>query len=620
MIMTEVFLNNKYVGKVTNGREFVDSLRNQRRSNKLPLSLNLYYNEDTNQAFIETCSGRVIRPLIIVKNGKALLTETHIEKLNKGELKWTDLVEQGLVEYLDTTEEESALVALRESELTPDHTHLEISPIDIFGLTSSLVPFGNYNQGVRLTQGSKNQKQAVGFYAANYFSRMDMDVNLLCYPQKPIVTTITNELTKMDAHPTGQNVVVAVMSYQGYNMQDAIVINKGSIERGFGRSTYFRPVISEELRYSGGLTDEIGIPDKDVKGYRTEHDYRFLEDDGMIYPEAVVAEGDVIIGKTSPPRFLSSLEEYNLAQTSRRESSMALKHGENGIVDQVLLTESEEGNKLVQVRLREQRVPEIGDKFTSRHGQKGVISLVVPEADIPFTSSGIKPDILFSPHGIPSRMTVSHLLELISGKVGALSGRYIDGTTFEGEKEEDLRAELLANGFRENGTETLYNGITGAMYTAKIYIGNMYYIKLKHMVANKIHSRARGPIQLLTRQPTEGRAKEGGLRLGEMEKDTFVAHGASLLLKERFDSDKTEVPICEGCGLVAIHDARKNSYFCPTCGDNVEISNIEMSYAFKLLLDEFKSLTLYPKLKLKSQIAGKTRQQAEAPQKEGVEE
>jgi DNA-directed RNA polymerase subunit B len=603
--MSEVFLNSKYVGKVGNGKEFVSGLLNMRRTNKLSPIVNMYYEEDADQVFVETSSGRVIRPLVVVKNGKSLMTDAHIEKIQKGEVKWTDLVSQGLIEYLDAQEEESALVALKEQDITADHTHLEISPIDIFGLTSSIVPFGNYNQGVRLTQGSKNQKQAVGFYAANFFSRMDMDVNLLHYPQKPIVTTITNELLRMDDHPTGQNIVVAIMSYQGYNMQDAIVINQGSVDRGFGRSTYYRPVISEELRYSGGLSDEIAVPDKEVKGYRTEHDYRFLETDGMIYPEAVVEEGDVIIGKTSPPRFLSSLEEYNLAQTARRESSMALKHGEKGLVDQVLLTESEEGNKLIQVRLREQRIPEIGDKFTSRHGQKGVISLIVPESDMPFTGSGIKPDILFSPHGIPSRMTVSHLIELLAGKVGALSGRYVDGTTFEGESEWDLRAELLKNGFRENGTETLYNGITGDVYSAKIFIGNMYYIKLKHMVANKIHSRARGPIQLLTRQPTEGRAKEGGLRLGEMEKDTFVAHGASLLLKERFDSDRTEVPICENCGLVAIHDARKNSFFCPQCGENVEISNIAMSYAFKLMLDELKSMIIYPKLKLRSQISTK---------------
>jgi len=598
--MSEVFLNSKFIGKVANGKDYVNHIIGLRRSNKLPHTVNILYDDKADQVYIESGSGRCIRPLIIAKDGKSLLTDSHVEKLEKNELKWQDLIQQGIVEYMDSMEEESAIVSLKESNLVQGDTHLDLSPIDIFGLTASLVPFGNYNQGVRLTQGSKNQKQAVGFYAANFFARMDMDVNLLNYPQKPIVTTITNEILDMDKHPCGQNVVVAIMSYKGYNMEDAIVVNQGSVDRGFGRSTYYRPMLTEELRYSGGLTDEISIPNKDVKGYRTEHDYRFLEEDGIIFPEAVVEEGDVILGKTSPPRFLSSLEEYNLATTSRRESSNALKHGEKGIIDFVMLTESEEGNKLVQVRIRDPRTPEIGDKFTSRHGQKGVISLIVPEADIPFTASGIKPDIIFSPHGIPSRMTVSHLIELLAGKTGALSGRYIDGTTFEGEREADLRLELLKMGFRENSTETMYNGITGEQYTSKIFVGNMYYMKLKHMVANKIHSRARGPIQLLTRQPTEGRAKEGGLRLGEMEKDTFVAHGASLLLKERFDSDKTEVPVCENCGLIAVYDARKNAYFCPVCGEGVEISNVEMSYAFKLILDEFKSMTIYPKLKLKS--------------------
>jgi DNA-directed RNA polymerase beta subunit len=383
-------------------------------------------------------------------------------------------------------------------------------------------------------------------------------------------------------------------------MEDAIVINRGSIERGLSRSTYFRPVVSEQLRYSGGLADDIGVPDKDVKGYKSEHEYRFLEDDGIVFPEARVIEGDVIIGKTSPPRFLSSLDEYNLANSARRESSMNLKHGEEGIVDFVVLTENEEGNKLVQVRLRDPRTPEIGDKFTSRHGQKGVIGLILPEADVPFTASGVRPDIIFGPHGLPSRMTVSHLVEMLGGKVGAMSGRFIDSTLFDSEKETDLRAELAQYGFRSNGQETMYNAITGERYKATIMVGNMYYLRLKHMVANRLQSRARGPIQLLTRQPTEGRAKEGGLRLGEMEKDTFVAHGASMLLKERFDSDKTIVPICDQCGLVAIHDSMKNRSYCTLCGDGVDVSLIEISYAFKLLLDELKSLGIYPKLLMES--------------------
>jgi DNA-directed RNA polymerase beta subunit len=429
---------------------------------------------------------------------------------------------------------------------------------------------------------------------------MDMDVNLLHYPQIPITQSVMHEIAEYDKHPAGQNITVAIMSFQGYNMEDAVILNKASIDLGFGRSSYYRPCIAEELRYSGGLIDEISIPDKDVKGYKSEHDYRHLEKDGIIYPEARVKEGDVIIGKTSPPRFLSSLDEYSLASNVRRESSVNLKHGEKGVVDFIFITENEEGNKLVQVRIRDQRIPEIGDKFTSRHGQKGVAGLIVPQADMPFTASGIIPDLIFSPHSIPSRMTISHLLELIAGKTGALAGRYVQSTAFDAEPEEKIRQELLSLGFRENGVETMYNSMTGEQFTARIYVGSMYYLKLKHMVANKIHSRARGPIQLLTRQPTEGRAKEGGLRLGEMEKDTFVAHGASLLLKERFDSDKTVVPVCEQCGLIAIYNEFKNQSYCPLCGENVEITSVEISYAFKLMLDELKSLGIYPKLVLKN--------------------
>lgn len=596
--MSEVYLDSKFIGTVKDGKEFAQKIIEQRRMNKLPESINVFYDSKKDNVYVEAFKGRCVRPLIVVKEGKPILNDKHIEQLEKGEISWSDLMKQGVVEYLDSAEEENALVAFTQEDLTPDHTHLEIAPLDIVGLTTSLVPFGNYDHGVRLTQGSKNQKQAIGFYAANYYNRMDMDVNILHYSQIPVVGSLMHQVLKYDKHPSGMNVTLAIMSYQGYNMEDAIVINKGSIDRGLARSTYYRPVISEELRYSGGLIDEIGIPDKEVKGYRSEHDYRYLEEDGIIFPEAKVTEGDVIIGKTSPPRFLSSMDEYNLTTSSRRESSMVLKHGEIGVVDFVVVTENSEGNKLIQVRLRDNRIPEIGDKFTSRHGQKGVISYVVPEQDVPFTADGIKPDIIFSPHGIPSRMTVSHLIELIGGKVGALSGRYIDGTIFDSEKEEDLRQELLKLGFRENGTEVLYNGITGEQYPVQIFIGDMYYLKLKHMVANKIHSRARGPIQLLTRQPTEGRAKEGGLRLGEMEKDTFVAHGASLLLKERFDSDKTIVPVCENCGIIAVYDGRKERSFCPICGDEVEISNVEVSYAFKLMLDEFKSLLVYPKLVL----------------------
>lgn len=598
--MSEVYFNGKFIGTVENGLEFTNQVRGERRKDIISSELNINYNEKTDNVMMQGDKGRVRRPLIIVKEGKPMLTDAYIKQIQNGDIKWQDLITQGIIEYIDALEEGNTLVAFTEDALTEEHTHLEISPLAIIGTCTSHVPFGNFNQSTRLNAGSKNQKQAIGFYAANFAVRMDMDVNLLHTPQIPIVKSIMHDITNYQEHPSGQNFVVAVMSYGGYNMEDASLINKGSIERGLARSSYFKPAITEELRYSGGLIDEICVPDKDVRGYKSETDYRMLEEDGIIYPEAKVTEGDIIIGKTSPPRFLSSMDEYNLTSNLKRESSLGCRHGERGTVDFIILSENEEGNKLIQVRLRDQRIPEIGDKFTSRHGQKGVIGMVIPQADMPFTASGITPDLIFSPHGIPSRMTIAHLIELIGGKAGALAGRQIDGTLFQSEAEKDIRKELQAMGFRENGTETMYNGVTGKQFKVKIFIGNMYYLKLKHMVSNKIHSRARGPIQLLTRQPTEGRAKEGGLRLGEMEKDTFVAHGTSLLLKERFDSDKTVVPVCEQCGVIAIRDEFKDKRYCSICGENVEITDIELSYAFKLMLDELKTLGLYPKLELEN--------------------
>ena len=598
--MSEVYLENKYVGSVDEPRLFVQKVKDERRRGKMDSNVNVYFDMKRDVVELYSGQGRARRPLIVIKNGQPLLTEMHVRQLEKDEISWSDLIGQGVIEYLDAAEEENSFVAFADTDLTTEHTHLEIAPAVMLGLATSLVPYANFNQSTRLNAGSKNQKQALGMYVSNYAVRMDMDVNVLYEPQMPIVKTIMHDISDFKRHPSGQNLIVAIMSYKGYNMEDAIILNQGSIQRGLARSAYFRPSVAEELRYPGGLVDEISIPDKDVKGYKAEADYRLLEDDGIISPESHISEGDVIIGKTSPPRFLSSLDEYSLDSNIRRESSFTVKHGETGVVDFVLLTENSEGNKLVQVRLREERIPEIGDKFTSRHGQKGVIGLVVPEGDVPFSAQGMRPDLIFSPHGIPSRMTISHLIEMVAGKVGSLSGRHVDGTAFDAEPEDRLRKELLGLGFREDGTELMYNGETGEQYEAKIFIGNMYYLKLKHMVSNKLHSRARGPIQLLTRQPTEGRAKEGGLRLGEMEKDTFVAHGASLLLKERFDADKTILPICEESGLVAVDDQIKNRKYCPVAGDNSTISDVEMSYAFKLMLDELKAMCIYPKMILKS--------------------
>ena len=364
--MADVYLNGKFVGSVDEPSVLLASLKERRRAGNLDVNVNFFYDDSADAVYVECMRGRLRRPLIVVKDGVPLLTDEHLRKLSRNELSWSDLVRQGIVEYLDAAEEEGAFVSFFPEDLTREHTHLEVAPITMFGLTTSLVPFTNYNSAQKVNTGSKNQKQALGFYAANYPVRMDMDVNLLHYPQVPVVKSLMHDIIEYEKHPSGQNIVIAVMSYKGYNIEDAIVINRGSIERGLGRGSYYRPMVAEELRYSGGLVDEISIPDKDVKGYRSEVDYRFLEDDGIIYPESRIGEGDVVIGKTSPPRFLSGMEQYSLSSETRRESSVAMQHGEEGVVDTVIITENSEGNKLIQVNLRDHRTPEVGDKFTSR--------------------------------------------------------------------------------------------------------------------------------------------------------------------------------------------------------------------------------------------------------------
>jgi len=591
----DVHFNGIFIGTVDNKKEFASLVREKRRKNIFPIQMSIRDNENLDMVNISTESGRVLRPLIIVDKGVSKLKQEHLEKLRNDEMSWDDLITQGVIEYLDASEEENALVCLYEEELDQKNTHLEIDSIDLLGAVTSLVPYGNHDQSSRLNRGSKTQKQSLGVYAANYLCRLDTDVSILQYAQKPLVRSFVYDTLK--TYPAGQNLVVAVMSYEGYNMEDALVLNKGSVERGVGRSFYFRPYSALEMNYAGGLKDEIVIPEKDTSGYRTEESYKLLEGDGIIYPEAEVNEGEVIIGKMSPPKFLSEAREISVK--SKKESSVTMRQEEKGTVDSVFITEDAEGNKVVQVRTRDQRIPEIGDKFATSHGQKGVIGAIIPQEDIPFTSKGVKPDVIFNPHGLPSRMTVGYLLELLAGKVASLRGRIVNATCFSGEDKDSLENQLLKLGFRYDGKETMYSGITGKKIQIKIFVGNLYYQKLKYMVGNKIHGRASGKVALLTRQPIEGRARGGALRLGEMEQEALVAHGASLLLKERYDSDKVVLPICTKCGSIAIDDNLSNKLVCPICGSE-EIEAVEMSYAFKLLLEELQGLHIKTTFGLKN--------------------
>jgi DNA-directed RNA polymerase subunit B len=590
----DVFFNGRFIGFVKNGDEFARKVREARRNGELPAHIGIRNDAMLEQVMMSTEVGRVLRPLIIVESGASKLKDEHIVLLEDDKMDWAELIKEGIIEYIDAAEEDDALIAMRAEELTNEHTHLEIHPIDLFGLITALVPYANHDSSSKLNKGSKTFKQALGIYATNYLLRLDTDASVLHYPQKPIVRSFLYDI--LDVRPAGQNVVVAIIPFEGYNMEDSVVLNKASIERGMGKSTYFRPYNATELHYAGGLADEIVIPNKDVSGYRLEASYRFLEDDGIAYPEANMDSGEVIIGKVTPPKFLSEARDISIQ--AKKEASIAVRQEERGIVDAVLITADQEGNKIAQVRTRDLRIPEPGDKFSNPHGQKGVVGLIADPKDIPFTSRGIQPDLLFNPHGIPSRMTVGYLIELLGCKAGAITGKIIDGTPFTGMSVEELEEMLRENGFSYDGKEYMYNGVTGKKMDAKIYVGNMYYLKLKRMVKNLMHARASGKVALLTRQPVEGRARGGGLRLGEMEQQAIAGHGASLLLKERYSSDRTIIYICKSCGSTGYEDTLKNKITCPVCG-SADADAIEISYAFKLLVDELLGLGIHTTFELK---------------------
>jgi DNA-directed RNA polymerase subunit B len=588
-----IFLEGNVVGATDNPEQLAERIREKRRLGLISPYINVFYDQEFGEVYINTDSGRLQRPLIIVENGVPKLTEKHLDKIGKGEIGWFDLLSQGVIEYLDAEEENSALVALYSA--TRDHTHMEISPSSILGLSASFVPFAAHNRGDRVNFGAKMSGQSLGIYATNFLIRPDTKADVLLYPQLPLINTVVGAKIDTGTHSQGQNIVIAIMSYHGYNMEDGIVFNKASIDRGFGRSYFFRTYVTEEKKYWGIEKDEIKVPDKSVPGYKTEEAYANLDKDGIVNREIHVESGDVIIGKVSPLRFFGPVESFMVETESRRETSETIRRGEEGTVENVLVSETGSGNRLIKVTVRSERIPELGDKFASRHGQKGVIALIVPEEDMPFTSSGIVPDIILNPHAIPSRMTIGQLMEIVAAKVSALNGFGIDGTAFNGVTEESLRNAMKKLGFRDDGREAMYDGITGKRCEASILVGPCYYQKLHHMVANKMQTRARGPVTLLTKQPTAGRIKQGGLRLGEMEKDCLIAHGAALLLKERFSSDKYNVPVCTKCGMTAIDDKAKGKKYCPVCKKSL-IVDAEMSYAFKLMLDELKCLGIYPKV------------------------
>ncbi|HKI08256.1 MAG TPA: DNA-directed RNA polymerase subunit B [Nitrososphaeraceae archaeon] len=606
-----VFVDGKLIGYAENGRSTSDTLRNLRRSGKIHPHVGVYFYSSgnpnaTNRLYISCNAGRVLRPLAIVGEGKNLATSEIIEKISKKFLSWSDLLYMGIMELVDANEEENCYISMDVHKLESNNTHLEIFPSAILGVGASIIPYPEHNQSPRNTYESAMAKQSLGFSTPLMNASTYVRQHFMLYPQTPTVSTKAISLLGLDDRPTGQNCVVAVLPFEGYNIEDAIVFNKSSVERGLGRTFFYRVYEAEAKQYPGGMKDSFELPESDtnIRGYRGEKAYRLLEHDGAIMHESVVTGGDILIGRTSPPRFMEEYKEFEVKGPYRRDTSIGVRPSENGVVDTVIMTQSVEGGKMYKIRVRDMRVPEIGDKFASRHGQKGVIGMLVNQEDLPYSEDGVVPDIMINPHAFPSRMTVGQFMESLGGKAASLRGTIVDGSAFLGEKFDSIKDILEKHGFKHSGKETMYDGRTGKKFPADVYMGIVYYQKLHHMVADKIHSRARGQVQMLTKQPTEGRARGGGLRFGEMERDCLIAYGASMMLKDRLleESDKAEINVCERCGLLSYYDVKQRRFICRVCGEKSKISSVVIAYAFKLLLQEMMSLNVAPRLLAREKV------------------
>ena len=614
---SKIFINGSWIGITEKPELIMEKLMNQRRRGIISKEISIVNNFVNKEIRIYTDSGRTQRPLFIVESYKnknnedALrlkITKKNIRDLEDNKIDFDSLIDNGIIEYLDVEEEESSMIAMKIDDLVSHrdycftYTHCEIHPAMILGVSASIIPFPDHNQSPRNVYQSAMGKQAIGIYSTNFNMRMDTLAYLLFYPQRPLVVTQSMEFLKFKDLPAGINAIVAIMCYTGYNQEDSVIMNQSSIDRGLFRSAFFRTYHSEEKREAKLKRETFEIPDKTNCSGLRHGNYTKLDSEGLIAPGTRVSGDDIIIGKTGLCKMEEDDEITDFNNSKKKQDiSEAIRPSESGIIESVMLTIDRQGYKMAKVKCRSVRVPQIGDKFASRHGQKGTIGMTYRQEDLPFTMEGITPDIIVNPHAIPSRMTIGHLIECLSSKVAALRGLEGDATPFTDVTVDSISEDLHKLGYQKYGNETVFNGFTGRKIDMLIFFGPTYYQRLKHMVDDKIFSRARGPVQILTRQPTEGRARSGGLRFGEMERDCMISHGAAIFLKERLVdvSDKYRVHICEQCGLIAQADLQSQNYKCKLCQNvNYNISQVFIPYACKLLFQELMAMHITPRMNL----------------------
>jgi DNA-directed RNA polymerase II subunit RPB2 len=604
----KVFINGAFVGIVERAYELYLQLKEMKYKGIINVYTSIIFDYKFQEIKICTDGGRVSRPLLKIKNNNILINNHIIENLSSGELSWDDLltdckISESVIEYIDAEEQSWALIATKPKDIIKNHyeyiykfTHCEIHPSTIFGTLASCIPFPECNQSPRVTYQAAQGKQAMGIYATNYHERMDKTAYILNYPTRPLTDTRIMNIIKLDEIPSGCNVHVAIMTHTGYNQEDSLLVNKGSIDRGLFQITLYHTEKDEDKQQINGDEEIRCKPEKQkTKGMKMGANYNKVNSKGLIPENTLVENRDIIIAKVMP---IKENKNDHTKTIKYEDKSKMYRTDEETYVDKNYIDKNGDGYSFAKVRLRTTRKPNIGDKFSSRSAQKGTTGNIIPEEDMPFTADGIRPDIIINPHCIPSRMTMSQLKETLLGKVLVQLGLFGDGTSFGDLDVKTISEKLLELGYEGYGNEIMYNGTTGEQFECSTFIGPVFYQRLKHMVNDKKHSRSIGPMVNLTRQPAEGRSRDGGLKFGEMEKDAMVSHGASAFTKSRmYDvSDKYSVNVCNKCGMIAAYNDQMNIHLCKTCDNRTDFAYVQIPYSCKLLFQELMTMNVVPRI------------------------
>ena len=601
----KIIINGAWVGVVDDPVEYFNYMKNMKYKGIINIYTSIVFDYKEGNIYVNNSAGRVTRPVYKIKDKKLLITPKIRDRIIKKEINWDDLlvdheVNESIIEYIDPDEQNYSLIAINNKDFHNEkkkyykYTHREIHPSTIFGILASCIPFPEHNQSPRNTYQCAMGKQAMGTYATNFQHRMDKTAYVQTYTMRPLVDTRIMNILKLHKIPSGCMVKVAIMTYSGFNQEDSILFNKNSLDRGLFSATIYHTEKDEDKKIQGDEEIRCKADRTKTKGMKFAN-YNKLNEKGVIPENTLVENGDIIIGKVVPIR--ENRNDHTKVIKYSDQSKVFRTH-EDTYIDKNYMHRNGDGYTFCKVKTRTYRVPVIGDKFSSRHGQKGTIGLILPEENMPFLADGTKPDIIINPHAIPSRMTIAQLKETLLGKVLLQLGVFGDGTSFGEQPITKIRDLMSSLGMEKNGNEVLYNGMTGEQVEADVFFGPVFYQRLKHMVNDKAHSRSFGPMVVLTRQPAEGRARDGGLRFGEMERDCMISHGASRFTKDRIyhSSDTFEVHTCKSCGLIAVFNTEKKIHVCKTCNNRTKFNRIQLPYACKLLFQELITMNIAPRI------------------------